>query len=58
MSKDSGYKVKTKSGKEGRTYHRESKVNGKIVVHVEGEAETQTKLLCNPESIEIIGFID
>jgi len=57
MSKDSGYLVKTKTGKEGRTYHRESLVNGKMVVYVENEGKTM-KMLCNPKTIEVTGFID
>jgi len=57
MSKDSGYLVKTKSGKEGRTYHRESLVNKKMVVHIEINGET-LKMLCDPKSIKIIGYVD
>ena len=34
MSRDAGYLVKTKTGKEGRTYHREERVNDKVIVHV------------------------
>lgn len=58
MSKDSGYKVKTKSGKEGRTYHREGLVNKKMVVHIEGEVGKNMKMLCDPNTVKIIGFID
>lgn len=58
MSKDSGYLVKTKTGKEGRTYHRERLVNKKMIVHIEGEAGTEIKLLCDPETIKIIGYVD
>jgi hypothetical protein len=58
MSADSGYLVETKTGKQGRTYHRENKINGKIIVYVEGEADTTVKLLCNPETIKIIGYVD
>jgi len=57
MSKDSGYQVKTKSGKEGRTYHREGLVNKKMVVHVEINGKV-VKMLCDPKTIEIIGFIN
>lgn len=57
MSKDSGYLVKTKTGKEGRTYHREGLVNKKMVVHVDINGK-DVKMLCDPKTIEIIGFID
>lgn len=57
MSKDSGYLVKTKSGKVGRTYHREGLINKKMVVHVEVNNKT-VKMLCDPNTIEITGYID
>ena len=57
MSKNSGYEVKTKSGKVGRTYHREGLVNKKMVVHVKIDDKT-VKMLCDPDSLELIGFID
>lgn len=57
MSKDSGYIVKTKSGKVGRTYHSEGLVNNKMVVHVEINNKVH-KMLCDPDTLEITGFID
>jgi hypothetical protein len=57
MSKDSGYLVKTKSGKEGRTYHRENKVNKKQIVHLEINGK-DIKMLCDPDSLTIIGYTD
>jgi hypothetical protein len=57
MSKDSGYLVKTKSGKEGRTYHREGLVGKKMVVHVDIDGK-EMKMLCDPKTVEIIGYID
>lgn len=57
MSKDSGYLVKTKSGNMGRTYHREDKVKGKMVVHVSINGNV-TKMLCDPKTIEVTGFVD
>lgn len=57
MSADSGYLVETKTGKQGRTYHRENKINGKIVVYVLVE-DKEVKMLCNPETIKIIGYVD
>ena len=57
MSKDAGYLVETKMGKKGRTYHREKLVNGKMVVYTEVDGK-EVKMLCDPEKIKIIGFID
>jgi hypothetical protein len=57
MSRDAGYQVKTKSGLEGRTYHREGLVEGKQIVHIEKDGKT-IKMLCNPKTIEITGFVD
>lgn len=57
MSKDSGYLVKTKSGKEGRTYHRDNLVDGKLIVYIEVDGK-EMKMLCNPETIKIIGYVD
>lgn len=57
MSKDSGYLVKTKTGKEGRTYHRDSLVNKKMVVYVDVDGK-QVKMLCDPKTIDVMGFID
>jgi len=55
VSKDSGYIVKTKTGKTGRTYHRKGLVNKKIIVYIDGEKKP---LLCDPKTLEITGFID
>jgi len=63
MSINSGYLVKTKGGVKGRTYHREGlvdcegKVTKKMVVHVEVEGK-EVKMLCDPKTVEIIGFVD
>ena len=57
MSKNSGYIVKTKSGKEGRTYHSEGLLNKKMIVHVDVDGK-KVKMLCDPKSIKIIEFID
>lgn len=48
-----GYVVETKNGKIGRTYHRDELVNSKQVVYVDGK-----KLLCNPTTLKLRGFID
>ncbi len=61
MSKDSGYLVETKTGKQDRTYYREKLVNGKLIVHVEVEEVEkieEKKFLCDPQTIKIIGFVD
>jgi hypothetical protein len=57
MSKDSGCLVETKSGKIGRTYHREGLVNKKMVVHIEEDGKT-IKMLCDPKTIKITGYVD
>lgn len=57
MSKDSGYLVETKTGKKGRTYHRDTKVNGKTVVYVEIDCKI-IKMLCDPETIKVVGYVD
>jgi hypothetical protein len=53
IRKGSGYLVQTKHGK-GRTFHVESLVNGKIPVFL----SDGRKLLCNPDNVEFIGFVD
>ena len=50
---NSGYIVKTKGGLVGRTYHKDELINGKQIVHIE-----QGKILCRPETLTFIGFID
>lgn len=57
MGVDSGYLVETKTGLKGRTYHREGRVNGKTIVYVEKDGKT-LKMLCNPNTLKITGFID
>jgi len=57
MSRDAGYLVKTKTGKEGRTYHRDGRVNDKVVVYVEIEGK-EIKMLCDPKTITVTGYID
>ena len=57
MSRDAGYIVKTKTGKEGRTYHKDGLVNKKMIVHIEIDGK-QVRMLCDPDTVEITGFID
>ena len=54
---NSGYLVETKTGKRGRTYHCEGLINGKQIVHVEIDGKT-LKMLCDPDTLKITGFID
>lgn len=65
----SGYIVKTKTGKLGRTFHDKGEVNGKIPVYlatVSGEYKgeqvpmiySETAILCDPNGLKQIGFID
>lgn len=57
MDKNPGYHVETKTGKVGRTYHKEGLVNNKMLVHIEENGKT-LKMLCDPNSLKITGFID
>jgi hypothetical protein len=57
MSKNSGYLVETKSGKQGRTYHCEGLINKKMVVHIDIDGKN-IKMLCDPKTVKIIGFVD
>jgi len=57
MSKNSGCLVETKSGKQGRTYHRENPVNKKVIVHVDIDGK-EVKMLCDPKSLKIIEYVD
>lgn len=57
MSENAGYLVETKTGKKGRTYHREKLINDKLIVYVEVESK-EVKMLCDPQTIKIIGLID
>lgn len=52
---NSGYLVTTKKSITGRTYHKDSLINGKKPVYVCG---SNVKLLCDPNSLTINGFID
>ena len=56
-NKKSEYRVKIKTGKIGRTYHSEELIKGKQIVHIEEDGKN-IKLLCNPNTLEVIGFID
>jgi len=60
MKKDSGYLVETKSGKKGRTYRFKGPINEKIPVYLEISKfkYSEKAILCNPNAIKVIGFID
>lgn len=51
----SGYIVKTKSGKTGRTYHKLELVNGKVQVYLDGQ---NNRILVHPDNLTVIGFAD
>lgn len=52
-NRNSGQLVETKKGLSGRTYNHEELVNGKMIVHTENG-----KLLCDPKTLKLNGFID
>lgn len=50
---NAGYLVEARSGK-GRTYHNKDMVNGKVQVFL----DDGRKMLCSPEKLKLIGFVD
>ena len=65
MPRNPGHLVITAKGKEGRTYHKEKYINGKVIVHltkdhkpVLDEKQKPVKVLCDPEKLTLKGFID
>lgn len=50
---NSGCMVETKTGLIGRTFHKDEMINGKQVVHT-----TKGKLLCDPTTLKLKGYID
>lgn len=52
-NKNAGYIVETKTGKLGRTYHKDDLKYGKLLVYTD-----EGNLLCDPKSVTIKGFID
>jgi len=56
----SGFLVETKDGKRGATYHSKGLINGKVPVYLEiDEPNFSNKaILCSPETLKKIGFID
>jgi len=53
LNKNQGYIVETKSGLTGRTLHSDPLVNGKQPVYTD-----KGKLLCDPATLKLKGFID
>ena len=55
-----GMVVKTKAGSLGIVYHSESKINGKLPVHLVDEDYNLTggKVLVSPENTTVCGFVD
>lgn len=71
--KNAGMLVETKSGQIGRTFNSKERVNGKIAVYIAIEftnigtedepLKIPTKfqeqaLLCEPSSLEVVGYLD
>lgn len=65
--KNPGKLVQTRDGSLGRTYNKEGLVNGKVMVHLLDKEKFQPKkdssgnpikLLCDPSTLTIKGFID
>ncbi len=70
----SGYLVRTKTGKLGRTIHEKGLVNGKVPVYLVTESKiceegtpkefefpvkfSETAMLCDPAGLKHVGFID
>jgi hypothetical protein len=52
-NKNAGQIVETKTGLVGRTYDHESLINGKVRVYT-----NKGKLLCDPTTLKLKGFID
>lgn len=55
--------VVTQKGKKGRTYNSKGIINGKVPVYMFENNEVTGKsdkmaILCKPESLKVIGFID
>ncbi|MFW6246727.1 MAG: hypothetical protein ACOC22_00930 [bacterium] len=53
--KRTGKIVETKTGKRGKVYYEDSKINGKVVVHLDDE---DIKMLCDPKTLNRIGYFD
>lgn len=69
--KTPGYLVQLKDGRKGRTYHDKGLINGKVPVYLCTKTKptrikglevcidfTATAILCAPETLQQIGFID
>lgn len=52
-NKNAGQIVETKTGLIGRTYNHKSYINGKVCVYTD-----KGKLLCDPNTLKLKGFID
>lgn len=57
MRRAKGFLVTTKKGLKGRTYHKDDLIGGKQPVYTEIDGK-QVRLLCDPETLTINGFID
>jgi len=50
-----GFKVKTYTGKTGRTYHSKEMINGKMPVYIKGN---ELAMLCDPDTLSFLAFIE
>ena len=57
--KDPGYIVIRKNGEKGRTYHSKGPIAGKIPVYPFPIEDKEAKpVLCSPDTLKVVGFID
>lgn len=61
-TRNAGYLVITKSGKPGRTFHCKGLIKDKVPVYLELEGHPHCyedkAILCDPKTLQTIGFID
>lgn len=53
--KNTGYLVETKNGQTGKVFHKEKFIKNKIVVHID---KYENPILCEPETLKIVGYFD
>ena len=62
ITKNPGYLVVTKAGKSGRTFHSKGLICNKVPVYLELEGHphcyTDKAILCDPKTLQTVGFID
>ncbi len=55
MAKKTGKHVKTKKGELGYTKNADPLVNGKVCVYL---VDGDRKILCDPDTLKVIGYYD